>query len=70
MTTDFLTLYDSDEAYEIISEDLFGRILAPFSSALLALSYCVEEAAVEMVFRTFNMEFLAQLLNTPRTWST
>jgi phosphotransferase system HPr-like phosphotransfer protein len=62
MTTDFLTLFDSKEDQEIISEEEFGRILAPFAGPFLSLSNYVEEAHKEGSRKLLNMEFLANVI--------
>jgi len=62
MTTDFLTLFDSQEDQEIISEEEFGRILAPFARPFLSLSHYVEEAAKGGGGKLLNMKFLANVI--------
>ncbi|MCF8144834.1 MAG: HPr family phosphocarrier protein [Deltaproteobacteria bacterium] len=62
MTTDFLTLFDSKEDQEIISEDEFGRILAPFAGPFLSLSNYVEDALKLDRNKLLDMEFLANVI--------
>lgn len=62
MPTDFLTLFDSKEDQEIISEKEFGRILAPFAGPFLSLSNYVEEALKGGSSKLLNMEFLANVI--------
>jgi hypothetical protein len=59
---DFLALFDSQEDQEIISEEEFGRILAPFARPLLSLSHYAEEAAKGEDRKFFNMDFLANVI--------
>ncbi len=62
MTTDFLTLFDSKEDQEIISEEEFGRILAPFAGPFLSLSNYVEDALNQGSSKLLDMEFLANVI--------
>jgi len=62
MTTDFLTLYDSDEAHEIISEDSFGKLLMPFAGELLSLSYYVLGEDAGGSIKCLNMGILANVI--------
>jgi len=62
MTTDFLTLFDSKEDQEFISEEDFGRILVPFAGPFLSLSNYVEEALNQGNSRLLDMEFLANVI--------
>jgi phosphotransferase system HPr-like phosphotransfer protein len=62
MTTDFLTLFDSKENQEIISEEKFGRILEPFAGPFLSLSNYVEEALKGGSSKLLDMEFLANVI--------
>ncbi|MBW1784301.1 MAG: HPr family phosphocarrier protein [Deltaproteobacteria bacterium] len=62
MPTDFLTLFDSEEDQEIISEKEFGRIFAPFAGPFLTLSHYVEESVKEGDGELLNMDFLANVI--------
>jgi len=62
MTTDFLTLFDSQEDQEIISEEEFGRIMTPFAMPFLSLSHYVEEAVKGGGGKLLNMKFLANVI--------
>jgi len=62
MTTDFLTLFDSKEDQEIISEEEFGRILGPFAGPFLSLSNYVEEDLNQGGSKLLDMEFLANVI--------
>jgi len=62
MTTDFLTLYNSEEADEIVSEDAFTPILKPFAGELLSLCHYVLEEDDGDGFTCLNMGILANVI--------
>lgn len=62
MPTDFLTLFDSREDQEIVSEEEFGGILTPFAGPFLSLSNYAEESLHEGGRKLLDMEFLANVI--------